>query len=91
MCILEEKFPNFHQTLRRAYLCLPLLISFIYDDDDDDLVELGIEFRALHLQSKHSTTWAKLPVLLVFVCFSDRVLCFCLGLVLPAPILLSPE
>jgi hypothetical protein len=40
------------------------------------LVVLGIEFRALKLLSKHCTTWATPPVLLLFVCSSNRFLCF---------------
>jgi hypothetical protein len=40
---------------------------------------LGIELRALHLLGKWFTKWAEPPVLLLSVCFSERVSCFCPG------------
>jgi hypothetical protein len=36
-------------------------------------VLLGFERRALHLVSKHSTTWAVPLVFFALVCFSDRI------------------
>jgi hypothetical protein len=37
---------------------------------------LTIKLRALHLLSKHSTTWAMPHVLLLLTCFSDKASCF---------------
>jgi hypothetical protein len=37
------------------------------------LVVLGFELRASHLLHRCSTTWVTPPVLLLSVCFSDRV------------------
>jgi hypothetical protein len=36
-----------------------------------------IKLRASHSTGKRSATWATRLVLLLLVCFSDRVLCFC--------------